>query len=77
MANKAKPDPDVLDMWRTRLREAAAALKEKRADATLAEEQLRQVVREAFAAGLTGEPIAEETGLTIGRLYQINRGVRA
>jgi hypothetical protein len=63
-------------MWMSRLIEARENLRHRRVDAALAEEQLRQTVRDAFDAGLAAPPICEATGLTSSRLYQIKRGAR-
>jgi hypothetical protein len=76
MANKAKPSPDLLAGWMVRLTAATEELQEARTTSALAEKQLRLMIREAFDDGLAAPMIAEATGLTISRLYQIKRGVR-
>lgn len=43
---------------------------------TQAELELRALILDAFAAGLTVTPIVAATGLSLGRVYQIKRGTR-
>jgi hypothetical protein len=76
MANKPRPPDDLVDTWSTVLTEASEDLQRKRTEAMQAEDVLRITVRDAFDAGLTVTPIADATGLTVSRLYQIKRGVR-
>ena len=76
MARRPKPATENVATWTSILQNAAAELEQKRAEARFVEENLRTCIREAFEAGLTVEPIMAATGLSLGRVYQIKRGVR-
>lgn len=83
MANRPIPDSDLVDTWSTKVAEAHDTMLRDRAKAAASEKQFRTVVCNAFGAGLTVWPIKEATvcdehpkGLSVDRLYQINRGVR-
>lgn len=74
MAKMARAEQ--LDVWMPRLIAATEHMRVKRQEAIDAEHELRDCIRDAFADGLTVNPIMEATGYSQGRCYQINRGVR-
>jgi hypothetical protein len=76
MPNHPKATADVVAYWKDILVAANEELKRKRAEALRAEEVRDACVRDAFEAGLTVYPVREATGLSVGRIYQINQGVR-
>lgn len=76
MAGKPRLASDLLTDWQERLTAAAQRVKTARDDAVAAELELRALILEAFAAGLSVTPIVQATGLSLGRVYQIKRGTR-
>lgn len=67
---------DQLTAWQNRLTAAADRMRSMRDEASAAELELRALILEAFAAGLSVTPIVQATGLSLGRVYQIKRGTR-
>jgi hypothetical protein len=76
MAHKPKAAPEVVQEWKAKLAEAAAALDQAREAAAVAEQAFRACVVDSFDAGLSVTPIMEATGRSLGRIYQIKRGTR-
>ena len=76
MGMKPKPSAELLAVWTPLLSAAAEAERQARKVLKQAQEGLRVVVVDAFDAGLTVDPISEATDKSIGRLYQMKRGVR-
>jgi hypothetical protein len=76
MVNKAKAPNDLVASWAAILARASDAQRKKEEEHDRATEFRDVCVRDAFDAGLTVDPISDATGLSVGRLYQIKRGVR-
>jgi hypothetical protein len=62
--------------WQVRLSAARDRLEAAREEADAADEAFRQIVCDAFDAGLSVTPIQMAVGLTASRVYQIKRGRR-
>lgn len=67
----------IAEMSATRSRVRRAAAKARKAEAALERDraELRAAILEARAAGETLRTIAEDAGLTHGRIHQIEAGV--
>lgn len=76
MANRPRPTAEVLKVEVSKIDKAVKKRDKTRQAAEEAEMDLRQVICNAFDNGLSASYMAEATGLTISRLYQIGRGVR-
>ena len=58
------------------IRRAARLRDRRRAAFDDADNELRQLIREGFEQGISGERIAEAAGLSVPRVYQIRDGRR-
>ena len=74
MVNRARPSADLLNEQNRRLEMAVQDRRIKQEAARKADLHLRQVIRDAFARGLSATYISKITGLTRSRLYQVGRG---
>jgi hypothetical protein len=58
------------------IRRAAERRTKRRSAYELADEELRRLIREGFESGLPADKIAEASGLSVPRVYQIRDGRR-
>jgi hypothetical protein len=56
------------------IRRAAKMRQRRRAALDEADDELRQLIREGFEQGISGETLAEAAGLSVPRVYQIRDG---
>ena len=71
MANRRQAPVDVVEYHSSLIEEAAEARQQILKDIGEADDRLREVIKEAFDAGLTAGPIKRASGLSESRLYQI------
>ena len=76
MANRPRPTADLLKTEIAKIEKAVKKRERTQQAAEEAEMDLRQAICDSFDNGLSASYLAEATGLTISRLYQIGRGVR-
>ncbi|WP_205874431.1 hypothetical protein [Mycobacterium camsae] len=58
------------------IRRAARKRESRRIAFDTADEELRQLIREGFEQGISGEQLAVAAGLSLSRVYQIRDGRR-
>lgn len=76
MASRPRPSAGQLRTWQRKLERKAGQMRTLRGRSTQAELELRALIVDASAAGLTVTPIVVATGLSPGRVHQIRRGTR-
>jgi len=76
MARNPRPDPKVADHWAARLSLLSTAVERCKHETKVAQQDLHEGVRAAFADGVLVGTMIKATGLSGSRLFQIKFELR-